>query len=131
MKKFLIILVPCLAIFSCQAPSNKEVSLGDRAALERLAKAFENLSKDIRLSPSSLRPDKKKDFVIRVFNQAGYNYQLTLKHVATGFKKEEKLHKDLVELLFFAHERGWRPSKMSDIYNEEELKYINKIQKMR
>lgn len=125
------LLVFCFCLTACQNSNQNAVPLGDRSALERLAEAYKELSKDLRLAPSSLRPDKKKDFIEKVFNRSGYNYLLTLKAVAKGFNKQEKLHRDLVELLFYAHERGWRPNKMGDIYSQEEMQLIKKIEGMR
>jgi len=103
------------------------VPLGDKAALEKLAESYVNLSQQLLNSPTSLSPKERKEFVQQVFSEAGYDYLITLRSLADGgLDKRVQYHHDLVELLFMPHLIK-RLDKLSEIYSPAEIEAIEKI----
>lgn len=104
--------------------------LGDKSALEKLAKAYRTIEEKQQLdgSPLSLPPDKRKKFLEMVFAEGGYSYPATLHSLA-----ENKLNvidqniKDLAELLLIPHRAT--PIAMEDIYSAQELEDVRAIER--
>ena len=119
-----------LSIAACDSYSTKVAApIGDKAALEKLAKAYRTIEEKQQLdsSPLNLPPAKRKKFIEMVFTEGGYSYSATLHNLA-----ENKLNvidqniKDLAELLLIPH-RGAETA-MEDIYSAQELKDIRAIE---
>ena len=118
-----------LSIVACDSYSTKVAApIGDKTALEKLAKAYRTIEEKQQLdsSPLNLPPAKRKKFIEMVFTEGGYSYPVTLHNLA-----ENKLNvidqniKDLAELLLVPH-RG-AATAMEDIYSAQELKDIRAI----
>ncbi len=138
MKHKIAALVALLAVVLLTACSteNKElviVPLGDKSALQRLADSWDDISEaKVNVSPSSLPGDKRRQFLDEVFAEAGFDYTETLHHMATkGIDIENKLHKDLAELILMPHrnQRG-QPLAPADIYSMDELKDVAALERM-
>lgn len=119
-----------LGVAACDSYDNKVAApLGDKAALEKLAKAYLHVEEEQQLnsSPLSLAPEMRRKFVDRVFAESGYSYSATLHSLA-----ESKLNvvdqniKDLAELLLMPHRAS--VVAMEDIYSAEELKDVRAIE---
>lgn len=126
-----VLLIPLLlSMVACSDNSTKVAApLGDKAALEKLAKAYRIIEEKQQFdgSPLSLPPDQRKKFIEMVFAEGGYNYSATLHTLA-----ENKLNvidqniKDMAELLLIPHRAS--AMAMEDIYNAQELKDIRVIE---
>lgn len=119
-----------LSIVACDSYSTKVAApIGDKATLEKLAKAYRTIEEKQQLdsSPLDLAPAKRKKFIEMVFTEGGYSYSATLHKLA-----ENKLNvidqniKDLAELLLIPHRDA--ETAMEDIYNAQELKDIRAIE---
>ena len=108
--------------------SHVPTPLGERQALEKLEQAYLKLSENMGLTPDNLTPAKKKQFVLQVFANAGYNYAMSLHQAAQGLDKNNRLHMDLIELLFYPHQKRIKPASLADIYTTEELADIRTIE---
>lgn len=130
MKIPVLMLLMVFLVACGQASSNVAVPLDDVPALEKLANAFKDISRNHRLSPSALRPNQKKRFLMQVFDKAGYGYLATLQQLAQdkNFDRHKKYHKDLAELVLFAH-LGRGGVDKSTIYSAEELRHVRIIEK--
>lgn len=104
--------------------------LGERAALERLAKSYTHVS-DYRytVSPLSLTGGERKKFVVEVFTRAGYDYSATLDRMAHGLDAGNQLHLDLAELVLMPHQRPKFPTDPADIYSAEELMDVSAVER--
>ena len=122
-----------LILTACSTPDEpgKPVPIGDMAALHHLADEYAKLAEQVPVSPMRLPPDKRKDFVVKVFAASGYSYSSTLHRVAQGgWDVNDQNAKDLVDLLFMPH-HNMDPSRgMEGVYSEQEMADIRKIQKM-
>lgn len=107
--------------------SMQAAPIGDHAVLEQIATAYRGVSQQYPVQPSSMRPAGKKEFVERVFTQAGYHYSATLKAFAKqGMDVTSQDQRDLAELLFLPV-KGLSDADMEDLYSEEELLAIRAI----
>lgn len=119
-----------LSIAACDNYGPKVAApLGDKATLEKLAKAYRTIEENQQLdgSPLNLAPEKRKKFIEMVFVESGYNYSATLHSLA-----ENKLNvidqniKDMAELLLIPHRAT--ATAMEDIYSAQELKDVRIIE---
>ena len=119
-----------LGVAACDNHDSKLAApLGDKAALEKLAKAYRTVEESQQLEGSllSFAPDKRKKFIEMVFEEGGYSYSATLHSLA-----ENKLNvidqnvKDMAELLLLPHHAT--ATAMEDIYSAQELKDIRVIE---
>lgn len=120
-----------VAIAACSKPEQGVAApLGAKAALEKLATAYEQASEPLPVSPVSLAPKARRKFVENVFAEAGYDYIETLASIS-NVKKENftKLHKDMLELLSLPHYRMSQED-YPLVYSEDEIKLINKIEEI-
>jgi hypothetical protein len=118
----------CLVLSACQpATPLSPAPLGQRQALEKLADAYNDLSRRLPTSPSGLTPQGKLKFIQDVFKKAGYDYGGTLKSLAQIPRESvNTYHKDMMELLFLPHQGVSRPD-LKTLYSDEEIKNIEKI----
>ncbi|HEY5602737.1 MAG TPA: hypothetical protein VIM41_06480 [Gammaproteobacteria bacterium] len=101
--------------------------LGDKAALEKLAAAYETAAKPIPTSPMQLRPEARKRFVEQVFRDAGYDYFATLQALSkVAPESVTQYHKDIKQLLFLPH-YGTVFEETKSIYNEQETQALQTI----
>lgn len=102
--------------------------VGDHAVLEQLAEAYRSVSQEYPVTPASMRPAGKKEFVERVFEAAGYHYSATLIAFAEqGADVRSQDQRDLAELLFLPHQ-GLDEAAMVELYSAKELAAIRIIQ---
>ncbi len=122
----LVLLTAC-----SQSPSEMgPATLGDRAVLERLADSYTSISDGtLSVSPMSLPGDERRRFLEKVFQDAGYDYGLTLAALADGLDKNNKLHRDLAELAMMPHTKAKYPMDPAEIYSSQELQLIAKIER--
>lgn len=103
--------------------------LGDKAALEALADAYKNAAKSIPMNPVKMPPASRREFVERVFTEAGYDYSRTLLALAGTQQKDiSKHHRDLKQLIFLPR-YGIKPEDAKAIYSEVEWRAMQKIEK--
>lgn len=127
------ILALCMTMVACTGKEvpTQPVPIGDRAALEQLATAYEKLSENLTASPWGLSPDDRKNFLERVFAASGYNYSATLHQLARGgWDPNDKNAKDLVELVFMPHTDVHSGDSLKGVYSEQEQADVRKVQKM-
>lgn len=105
--------------------------LGDNAVLEKLAASWEKLSDNrLAVSPASLPGDGRKEFLERVFKDAGYDYSATLKQMASqAFDKNNKLYSDMAELLLLPHRNAQVPMDPAQYYSIEELQAVAALER--
>ncbi len=103
--------------------------IGDKAALETLAKAYQSVQEKQQLSMPvlSLSPDARKKFVEMVFAEGGYSYSVTLHKMADGtLNAADQNTKDLAELLLMPHRGSNVP--MEEIYSADELPDVRALE---
>lgn len=101
--------------------------LGDKAALEQLAKAYRQVSSTLPASPTGLAPAARRKFLEQTFHQAGYDYSATLIALSRVPKSAiNQHHIDLKQLLYLPH-YDRRIKQLSDIYSQEEIAAIKVI----
>lgn len=102
--------------------------LNDIATLEKLAAAYKEISQQFPVSPTNLAPAARRKFVEQVFATAGYGYSATLSSLSSVKKADiTKLHRDMQELLFLPH-YGLPKDSIDELYSEQELADIQKIE---
>lgn len=131
MKNIALIWVT-LALGLAQACSNPELSaapIGDKQALEKLATSYTKMTEEMLTGPKNLTPEGRKIFLEKIFADSGYSYAATLHAMAEKGQDKSNQHiKDLGELLLLPHTGSAAPEKLSDLYNEQELKDIKTIE---
>ena len=135
MNKIMLALMMGLAVMLSTGCSNDErafaaAPLGDRPALETLADAYTDVSnKRLTVSPMTLHGKDRRDFLVRVFNEAGYDYSATLRVLAMDYDKTDKLHKDMAELVLMPHRNLTIKSQPAEIYLPAELMDIATLER--
>jgi len=110
-----------------QRNKNDAAPLGNKEVLESLADAYRNVSAKLPASPGGLTHKGKRAFIETVFNNAGYDYQTTLLHIAgKNFNPEIQYHKDLAELVLFP-QAGLSENDLNSIYSEAEIKAVKML----
>ena len=98
--------------------------LGNQEVLESLADAYRKASAKLPVSPGGLTLKGKRAFLETVFENAGYDYQTTLLHIAgKDFNPEIQYHKDLAELVLFP-QTGLSENDLNTLYSEAEIKAV-------
>lgn len=116
-----------LLFYGCQGGAHPPAPLGERVALEKLAQAYEDLSKQLPVSPSGLTPKGKLKFVREVFDKAGYDLNKTIQALTnTSPDQLTPYHKDMMELVLLPNQ-GLSEQALGDLYNETELNSMTKI----
>jgi hypothetical protein len=111
----------------CQNESLPPAPLGERAALEQLADAYESLSEQLPVSPSGLTPSGKLKFVEAVFKQAGYDFTATVQALAQVPPETlNTYHKDMMELVLLPNQ-GLSHEGTVSLYTHKQLPNIVKI----
>jgi len=94
---------------------------GDRAVLEQLAKAYRQASQQYPMQPQAMAPKGRKEFVSRVFAQAGYSYSATLLAMAGAeADASNQNQRDLVDLLLLPI-KGLPDKALEKLYTADEL----------
>jgi hypothetical protein len=126
----LTLIAGVLSFSGCGSPQQNQHSaapLDDKNTLEKLAAAYEAASESIPVSPVQLRPEARKQFVEKVFNDAGYNYSATLQALAKVNREAiTQYHKDIKQLLYLPH-YGIPFEETKHIYSEQDIRAIETI----
>ena len=116
-----------LVLFACGAESQKPAPAGDHAVLEQLADAYRHVGEQFPMQPQAMPPKGRKDFVNRVFAQAGYSYSATLTTLAkTGASITNQDHRDLVDLLLLPG-KGLSDENLASIYSADEVVAVRQL----
>ena len=127
MKPWFVIIMLFVGLTACESDRRSPAPLGERAALENLATAYETLSEQLPVSPSGLTPQGKLKFVQAVFKQAGYDFTATLQALAqTPPENISSYHQDMMELVLLPNQ-GLNDQAMEDLYNATQLGSIKVI----
>ncbi len=118
-----------ILLAACTEKSPIEAApLGNKQVLEALAKSYRLISTRYPVPPTGLTPKGKRDFIERVFNNAGYNYSNTLVQLASIDPKEiTQYHRDMRQLLFLP-QTGLSSEDSQEIFDESERSAIRKIE---
>lgn len=132
-RRYGVAVVLLLAIAGCdnRPEALVVVPLGERSALERLARSYTDLS-DYKYasSPMSLPGGERKKFVVEVFTNAGYDYSATLNQMANqGVDAANQLHVDLADLVLLPLRSPRFPTDPADIYSPEELMDVAAVER--
>lgn len=126
------LLILTLAIGVAQACGNTDLiaaPIGDKKALEKLSASYTKLTEEMLTGPKNLNPQGQKLFLEKIFTDSGYSYSATLHALAEKGQDKSNQHvKDLAELMLMPHSGTAAPEKLSDLYNEQELMDIRKIE---
>jgi hypothetical protein len=130
----LLVAVMHFSLTACQpqqqATTGTAAPRGEQHALEQLADAFRAVAEGLPTNPASLPPEGRKEFVQLVFSKAGYDYHATLTTLASeGLDPSNKLHRDLVELVFFPT-TGVAPDDIRRLFDGPEASAIEHIKKV-
>jgi len=130
MKHWALILAATLLLGGCNFAGNsgEPAPVGDRAALERLADAYREVSKQTDQNIGQLSPGERKHFVELVFNEAGYSYPATLEAVARS-KVNGQYRQDLIKLLLLPHNGGRQMIDPRTVYSDGELEHVLAIER--
>ena len=127
------VVVACVVMAGCDRGPKMlvPVPLGERSALERLAKSYTQVSdRKYATSPMSLPGAERKKFVVEVFAGAGYDYSATLDLMANqGLDPANQLHVDLADLVLLPHRRPKYPTDPADVYSSEELMDVAAVER--
>jgi hypothetical protein len=116
-----------IGLSGCHADHGPPAPLGERAALEKLASTYEQLSGQLPVSPTGLTPQGKLKFVQQVFKQAGYDFNATLQALAqTPPESLSSYHKDMMELVLLPNQ-GLSEQATQDLYSAAQLTSIKTI----
>ena len=111
-----------------QQQVGKAAALGDYAALEALATAYRKVAEQYPVQPRVMPPETRKEFVQKVFVEAGYDYTATLGAMAQqGVDVTNQDHRDLATLVLMPHQ-GLSAEDTEDLYSSGELTSIRTIE---
>jgi hypothetical protein len=124
--------IAAVAVAACgytQTGPTDPAPIDDKAALQKLADAYNKLADKFPRSPSELPPDERKAFVEQVFMNAGYSYAATLHEMATAkidFSKQNVT--DLADLLTMPQRNVSSADDIRSIYSPTELKEMQALE---
>lgn len=104
--------------------------IGEYAVLEQLAEAYRTVSEQYAMQPQAMHPKGRRDFLRKVFAQAGYSYSaslLALKDVE--FAAANKDQRDFVELVLIPG-KGLVDADLAAIYSADELLVVRRLRKV-
>ena len=136
MKKTFLALITGFAVLTLVACSSDDAllaaaPLGERPVLQNLADAYTDVSnKRLTVSPMTLMGKERRDFLVRVFTEAGYDYSATLRALAMDYDKTNKLHKDLAGLVLMPHRNLAIKSQPAEIYLPGELMDVATLERL-
>lgn len=132
MRSWMMVGLLALSLTACAKDGpTTPAPIGDRAALETLAKHYEDISDKQTVTVPNMTAKGRKEFVERVFAESGYQYTATLHKMAQGgWDAQDQNARDLAQLLMLPH-HGMRPDEnVEDVYSAEELESMRKLQAM-
>ena len=123
-----VMLLAALGLMACEEKQQRAAPAGDYAALEQLAEAYRKVGENYPVQLRAMPPKGRKEFLNKVFAQAGYSYSATLMAMgqsATDSSNQEQ--RDLVELLLLPV-KGVSREVRADLYAAEELAAMQRLQ---
>jgi hypothetical protein len=123
-----VMLLAILSLTACDEKKQRVAPSGDHAVLEELAEAYRTISEKYPVQPQSMPPKGRKEFLNKVFAQAGYSYSATL--IAMGeaaMASSNQEQRDLVELLLLPV-RGVSNEVRAGLYTDDELVAMQRLQ---
>jgi len=123
-----IVLLTILGLTACDDKKQPIAPAGDHAVLEQLAEAYRKVGEQYPVQPYAMPPGGRKEFVSKVFMQAGYSYSATL--IAMGLSAADSSNqerRDLVELLLLPV-KGVPNEVRADLYTDDELTAMQRLQ---
>ena len=130
MKIRYFILLLFIILSACQSDTRPPAPLGEHAALEKLATAYDSLRDQIPVSPSGLTPEGKLRFVEQVFQQAGFDYGKTLQDASQVSPQNiTDHHRDMMQLLLLPNQ-GLSEENSKTLYNESQYANIEKVNRL-
>lgn len=123
----MLLVVILLMLVACSDDIQKPAPAGDHAVLEQLAQAYRTVGERYPMQPQAMPPSGRKDFLSKVFNQAGFSYSVTL--LALGQPDASianQDHRDLVELLLLPN-KGLSDEDLSSIYSVDEQAAVRRL----
>lgn len=128
MSRFVIASLFLLGFVACSNETQEPAPVGEHAVLERLAKAYNVVSEQYPMQPQAMPHKGRKEFVGRVFKQAGYNYSATLMALAQpGVDASNQDSRDLAELLLLPA-KGLSEEGLAKLYTADELVAVRRLQ---
>jgi hypothetical protein len=116
-----------LVLAACGNGQQSAAPAGDRSALEKLAQAYRQVGESYPVQPQVMPPKGRKEFLNKVFKQAGYDYSATLLAlVESGTDNTNQNQRDLVELLLIPG-KGLQDSALDKLYTAEELVAVKQL----
>ncbi len=121
-----------LGFLGCSDIKSAAAPIGDKAVLEQLAQSYSEISKSLSLPPDRLPEKERKEFTVKVFEQAGYSYTATLKALVSGdYDSKQPMVRDMIELVTLPHRYlRWDDRVLQRLYTTEELGYIKRLQRL-
>ncbi|RMH14975.1 MAG: hypothetical protein D6698_11895 [Gammaproteobacteria bacterium] len=129
---FVMMAMAFTLLAACSQTAGPAAPIGDRATLERLAQSYEKLSVGLPMAADRLPEKERKDFTVRVFQDAGYDYGKTLQELVSGrHDVHDKLVRDMAELVNLPHRYlKWDDRVLTRLYSNEELDAIKRLHRM-
>lgn len=116
-----------LLLLACSDNTQKPAPLGEYAVLEQLAAAYRTTGEQYPMQPQAMPPEGRKEFLTKVFMQAGYSYSATLLALADAdVLMTNQDHRDLVDLLLLPG-KGISDADLATIYSADELVVVRRL----
>ena len=126
----MVLMTFLLTLPACSDVVQKPAPLGEYAVLEELAAAYRTTSEQYPVQPQAMRPKARKEFLSKVFVQAGYGYSATLLALAdTELSITNQDHRDFVDLLLLPG-KGLSDADLASIYTADELIVVRRLRKL-
>lgn len=125
-----LLAILALMLVACSEKVQKTTPVGDYAVLEQLAEAYRSVGQQYPMQPQAMPPKGRREFIERVFQNAGYHYSLSLLAVGkstTNITNQD--HRDLVDLLLLPS-NGLSDEDLSSLYNAEEKVAVRHLRKV-
>ncbi|HEC20682.1 MAG TPA: hypothetical protein ENI97_15305 [Gammaproteobacteria bacterium] len=122
-----LLITPLLHIAACSSQAPQKPAPADHAVLEELAQAYRKVGEDYPMQPQAMAPEGRKEFVSRVFAEAGYDFSASLIALARpGADRTNQDQRDLAELLLLPS-RGLSDDALARLYTADERKSIQQL----
>ena len=114
---------------ACSDDVQKPAPVGEYAVLEQLAAAYRKTREHYPMQPPAMRPETRREFLSKVFAQAGYGYSATLLALSDAeLLTTNQDHRDFVDLLLMPG-KGLADADLASIYSADELPVVHRLRK--
>lgn len=122
-------LLLALILAACGEQNPQAAPVGDHAVLEQLAEAYRKVNAKYPVQPQAMPPEGRKKYLVQVFDQAGYNYSMSLIAAAKlATDSNNKDQRDLSELLLLPV-KGLSDEAQAKMYSADELAAVKQLHK--